>query len=219
MIIDTLVINRTQADVDRFKSLMAIGWASMTADEKTEYLASHGDYKASDINRVSEAEDYLADEFNDFIDDLAVGYADAVDAVMASLQYDAKYYDMEDPVIPASFGQTGYDTVVISPVKTDWTTANIQKGVTDISYYLANIATLRNVIPVTAPNAPSALDGLSFDGANAIEQILIAAHNALTALISRKNSALQGAEAEKIEKYRRQSLSWLQCGEIASGEA
>ena len=60
-IIDTLITDRTQADVDRVLALSAKGWASMTAAEQAEWSAGlRGAYNASDLNRVQEAMEYLA---------------------------------------------------------------------------------------------------------------------------------------------------------------
>lgn len=60
-IIDTLVTNRTQADVERVKELAAKGFAAMTAAEQAEWLAGmKGAYNATDLNRVGTALNYLA---------------------------------------------------------------------------------------------------------------------------------------------------------------
>lgn len=60
-IIDTLVTDRTQADVERVKALAAKGFAAMTAAERAEWLAGmKGAYNASDMNRVGTALNYLA---------------------------------------------------------------------------------------------------------------------------------------------------------------
>ena len=60
-IIDTLITDRTQADVDRVKALAAKGVAAMTSDERAEWLAGmKGAYNASDMNRVGTALNYLA---------------------------------------------------------------------------------------------------------------------------------------------------------------
>ena len=60
-IIDTLITNRTQADVERVKALAAKGFAAMTSDEQAEWLAGmKGAYNASDLNRVGTALNYLA---------------------------------------------------------------------------------------------------------------------------------------------------------------
>ena len=60
-IIDTLVTDRTQADVERVQALAAKGFAAMTAAEQAEWLAGmKGAYNASDMNRVGTALNYLA---------------------------------------------------------------------------------------------------------------------------------------------------------------
>lgn len=60
-IIDTLITDRTQADVERARELAAKGFAAMTADERAEWLAGmKGAYNASDLNRVGTALNYLA---------------------------------------------------------------------------------------------------------------------------------------------------------------
>jgi hypothetical protein len=60
-IIDTLVTDRTQADVERVKALAGKGFAAMTSDEQAEWLAGmKGAYNAIDLNRVGTALNYLA---------------------------------------------------------------------------------------------------------------------------------------------------------------
>lgn len=60
-IIDTLVTDRTQADVERVRELAAKGFAAMTAAERAEWLAGmKGAYNAADLNRVGTALNYLA---------------------------------------------------------------------------------------------------------------------------------------------------------------
>ena len=60
-IIDTLVTDRTQADVDRVKALAEKGFAAMTSDEQADWLAGlKGASTASEVNRVGTALNYLA---------------------------------------------------------------------------------------------------------------------------------------------------------------
>lgn len=62
MIIDTLIIDRTQEDVDEWARLRDLGTDGMTDEERAVWDAGmKGAYKASDFNRVSEAHNYLAD--------------------------------------------------------------------------------------------------------------------------------------------------------------
>lgn len=61
-IIDTLITDRTAADVARVEELATKGFAAMTADERAEWLAGiKGAYNASDLNRVGAALNYLAE--------------------------------------------------------------------------------------------------------------------------------------------------------------
>ena len=60
-IIDTLVTDRTQADVERVRKLAVKGFSAMTAAEQAEWLTGmKGAYNASDLNRVGTALNYLA---------------------------------------------------------------------------------------------------------------------------------------------------------------
>ena len=60
-----LITNRTQADVDRWATLAKKGFANMTAEEQTEWLAGmRGAYNSTDLNRVESAVRYLAEILN-----------------------------------------------------------------------------------------------------------------------------------------------------------
>lgn len=60
-VIDTLITDRTEADVERARGLAAKGFSAMTANEQAEWLAGmKGAYNASDLNRVGTALNYLA---------------------------------------------------------------------------------------------------------------------------------------------------------------
>lgn len=67
-IIDTLITNRTKADVDALRALYAKPKAMWTADEWNEFLLGNhrGAYNASDMNRVLDALDYLAERVTEF---------------------------------------------------------------------------------------------------------------------------------------------------------
>lgn len=57
-----LIINRTQADVDRVFELASKGFANMTSAEQAEWLAGmKGAYNYTDLNRVETAVQYLAE--------------------------------------------------------------------------------------------------------------------------------------------------------------
>lgn len=64
-ILDTLVTDRTQADVDRAREMDRKGWAGMTAAERAEYLdGPRGAYTRHDMNRVTGALAYLESLMN-----------------------------------------------------------------------------------------------------------------------------------------------------------
>ena len=63
-VIDTLVTDRTEADVSHYSELRDKGWAEMTTAEKAEWVAGmKGAYNASDLNRVASAMAYLSQRF------------------------------------------------------------------------------------------------------------------------------------------------------------
>lgn len=67
-VLDTLVTDRSQSDVNLLLQLQQISWGSMTIEEQLQWLeglASKGSYNVSDLNRVGEAMQYIADTFND----------------------------------------------------------------------------------------------------------------------------------------------------------
>lgn len=68
-VIDTLICDRTQADVDRVFTLknqiLTQGFSSLTADEQAEYLAGmKGAYNYTDMNRVGQAVSYIAERMS-----------------------------------------------------------------------------------------------------------------------------------------------------------
>ena len=63
-VVDTLITDRTEADVSRYRELTGKGWAEMTTSEKSEWMAGmKGAYNASDLNRVASAMSYLSQRF------------------------------------------------------------------------------------------------------------------------------------------------------------
>lgn len=67
-IIDTLITDRTQADVTKLKSLLSKPKAMWTQDEWSEFILARdkGAYNATDLNRVQEAMEYLAERFRGY---------------------------------------------------------------------------------------------------------------------------------------------------------
>ena len=67
-IIDTLITDRTQADVDALRALYARPPAAWTAEERDGFLRGDhkGAYNTSDMNRVLDAMDYLTGRLVEF---------------------------------------------------------------------------------------------------------------------------------------------------------
>lgn len=128
-----LITDRTQADITHWRNLKAKGYEAMTEAEKEEWYANlKGSYNASDLNRVTEAMEYLARRFNQY------GYA-----------------------------------VTLHHIKDLWTMDDIPTE-DDMEKYLDNVSRLRAVFAVlkTTPNVPPDMVRLTYQEANAIEQIL-----------------------------------------------
>lgn len=63
----TLITDRTQADVDRWRTLRSKGWSAMTAAERTEWAASlKGAYDATDLNRVTAAKEAITEALESY---------------------------------------------------------------------------------------------------------------------------------------------------------
>ena len=194
-VIDTLIFDRTQADVDRVYALkqkiLTGGLTSLTAEEKAEYMGGmRGAYNATDLNRVGQAVSYLADRFTDLPGELEayreeIGVAD-----------DELYHVPYDP-----------STVVVSP-KQNWTVADIPTN-SQVQTYLNNLLVLRRqlVLPADAPMVPTSLNNLTFDTANQIEYLLWLV-----------NAALVKVENDLYGKIDRAAESFWYAGEVNCGE-
>lgn len=194
-VIDTLIFDRTQADVDRVYALkqkiLTGGLTSLTAEEKAEYMGGmRGAYNATDLNRVGQAVSYLADRFTDLPGELETyreekGVAD-----------DELYHVPYDP-----------STVVVSP-KQNWTVADIPTN-SQVQIYLNNLLVLRRqlVLPADAPMVPTSLNNLTFDTANQIEYLLWLV-----------NAALVEVENDLYGKIDRAAESFWYAGEVNCGE-
>lgn len=136
-----LITDRTAQDVYRWQELKGKGWANMTDSERAEWAgdpvalstpaAPRGAYNYTDLNRVEQAVDYLAQ-------------------LLRELGYKVeRLYTRE------------------------WT-ANDVPTASDMTRYLLNVKQIREAFTIlrTTPEAPTSMNRLNFDGANAIEQIL-----------------------------------------------
>lgn len=188
-----LIIDRTQADVDLVTSIarkIIAGTAS--ASELSAWAAGlKGAYNAADLNRVGNACDTVAAYFNAMETTLA--------AYLAALG-----------VAPDALYDLPFSGPISVTTKTDWqggTTPDIPT-VTQMQQYLANISTLRAVIalPSGTPSVPADMNGLTYQEANAIEQILETVYAAAEELLDRLKGYADRAAA-----------SWVYSGQPYSG--
>lgn len=188
-ILDTLITDRTQADVDRAVYLLKKG-KDMTPEELAEFLGPlKGFYNYTDMNRVETAVGYLA---------LLLVQAPAYLRQYASdlgVAWDALYDVPYDP-----------DDYSIISTKTDWANGDIPTHLQMVRY-IGNIKLIRSAIDSgSIAYIPDTMDKLTFRIANDIEQLLVDVGSALEALIDEKEGLIRSA------------LAVYYSGEIYSGE-
>ena len=165
-IIDTLIYDRTQADVDRVFTLknkiLTEGLNALSAEELAEYMAGmKGAYNYTDMNRVGQAVAYIADR-------------------MLALPTELETYREEREVAddPAYHVPYDADSVVVT-AKTNWAMGDTPTQ-SVVAAYLADLSTLRKQItlPADAPAVPTSLNNLTFSVANDIEYLLYVIYQA-----------------------------------------
>ena len=188
-VIDTLVYDRTQADVSRALALARRGWAKLTDVEKTEWLAGlKGAYNADDLNRVGSATTYLSA--------LLVQLPKDMLAYLASLGVAPDAF-FAVPYNPEDYGFSG---------KTDWAEADIPTA-QELADYLAKVALLRASFEYDTDPLPESMEKLTFSGANAIEKAL--------ALLQEAADAWQADKKHWADKVPQ---AWYFSGDLYAGE-
>lgn len=168
-----LITDRTQADVTRAQELnkkIRTAWDSMDASELAEWKAGlKGAYNYTDLNRVGQAVQEIADELI------------AMPTELEEYRKEKEVYYDESFLVP-------YDPekISVSP-KTDWAMTDAVTP-TAMADYLQNISNLRSIFPGGCPEVPASMSFLTFTKANDIEKILQTVYNAAVAL---KQSVLQ----------------------------
>ena len=151
-IISTLITDRTQSDVDRWKYLRSKGWSGMTEAERAEWMRGmRGAYNATDLNRVNEAMEYLAGVFASY------GYAVSLRPVPEWLYTDvptkqdmeAYLYNLSSLRGVLSLLPTTPEAPVSMELLTYVTSNNIEKILVDIELILnaMGVAFLRAGMP------------------------------------------------------------------------
>lgn len=181
---DTLIYDRSAADVRRVKALAAIGWTGMNAEERDEWLNGSGGTEP-----LEAMDGILTDANNEPIDVLggavtvkgAYNYNDLnrVEGAVATLAAEMQdhlgeltAYLAAYDVAPDVLFDLGY-TVPMLVTKTDWTAADFFVQA-DAVRYIGNVAALRDLIALnSAPQLPDDMDALTYTEANAIEYMLV----------------------------------------------
>lgn len=139
-IIDALITDRKQADVTKLASHLSKPKEMWTDEERSEFLLAKdkGAYNATDLNRVQEAMEYLADRLR--------GYG----------------YNVPEIKRPSVNGRDY------------WIIGDIPRK-EQMDQYLTNLNYVKNVFGLlkSTPDAPSTMDHITHNEANAIEQILV----------------------------------------------
>lgn len=176
-VLDTLITDRTLTDVENVKA----------AYRRGEEIDSKGQYRYTDLNRVETAVEYMAAAFVQAQADLE-DYAESV-----GVQWD-HYYDMP-------YDTTVFENIVI---KKNWAEGD-RPSASQMNRYHGNLVLVRNALPTAAP-LPESMNGLDYEGANQIEQMLLMANEDLARTVELKKSFINSS----ADAYR--------SGEIYSGE-
>ena len=190
-----LIYDRTQADADRWlylsQKLDTLGFGGLTAQEQAEWLTDiKGGYNHTDLNRVGNAVAYLGGRF--------------IDLVQHLIDYRAEYGVASDPLMTQPYK---LKDVKVQP-KTDWQRGNYMY-VSQAARYLADLTTLRSLLPLTSefPAVPPDMVDLTLDEANDIEKLLSMLDTELTRI------------TDVLETYIRDTAAaWFYSGDLYGGE-
>lgn len=185
-----LVTDRTQADVDRLKRLLAAGWEKMSETDRAWYMAEpcRGGYNAGDMNRVERACAYLSIILRQASASLRE-YCKAV-----GMAWD-KLYDM--PYDPEDYRLT---------VKTDWDVHD-EPSPEERARYLANVALLSTAMEYDKPELPRVLRWPHYTESNNIELTLVRLSASIGPYMERSEHLIDMA-----------AVSRTYAGEAAAGE-
>ena len=161
-IMDTLVTNRTQADVLRLQELTEKGLENMTSEELAEW---HG----HDVGYLLDAnEDFLVDFTGSVllvITKTGTGHKGAYNVADLNRVGAAVAY------VAGRLLECGTSVNVLP--KQDWSESDTPTA-SQMERYRSDVVALRDALAAmpTTPQVPATMDGLTWSGANAIEKIL-----------------------------------------------
>lgn len=164
-VIDELITDRTQQDVDYIKSLNKKGWSKMSSEEKLFYI------KGQIVKLLSEDGELYAED----------GLLSAYDGSTPKGAYNAKDLNRVEKAmeyLAAKLNNLGYCVKISNE---EWNLGDLPDE-TKMQSYLNRIETIKNSITnfSTTPALPEDMQGLTYEEANAIEQILIDVDNVST---------------------------------------
>ena len=191
LIIDTLITDRSQADVDYLRMLFALGWDAMSETQRQQYTdgyndpaAIRGGYNGTDLNRVE-------------------GAAQEIEAYLAALPGVLAAYLESIGVAPDTVFDVPYQPFSLV-TRTNWD-RNETPNAADLARYLGNVVTLLSKIPANA-NSPESMERLDWQGANDIERALLA-----------EWKAANDFEADTKDRARKTAAAFRHCGTFYSG--
>ena len=166
MSLDTLIFDRTAADVQRVRELrtkiLTEGLGGLTNDERTEYMAGmKGAYNYTDFNRVENAKLLIADR-------------------MIELAYEVASDRDRYGVSRSPLTDVPYDPDDIEVSSKYWRVTDIPTQSTAATF-LDGLALIRRQLPLPAdtPLLPDTLGNLDYEKANDIERMLFVVSDTL----------------------------------------
>lgn len=176
MIIDELIYDRSSADVTALYAILQAA-QDMTPEQRISFLVGlKGAYNYTDMNRVEGAVSYLSGLLQSVPTDLQTL------AATLGVAWD-EFFDL--PYDPAQYTFT---------TKTNWAKADLPTT-TDMTRYLGNVTQIITALTAVYPTLPTTMSGLTFAGANNIEQALSVLYNAFVAEKTRIETLLENTAA------------------------
>ena len=174
-----MITDRTMSDVELVKSLVKKGLKRMTYDERRSFLSGmKGAYNYTDFNRVESVVKYLSDRL--------VKVPVEIDNLRKEL------YIASDSAFSVPYDPSDYENI---NVKTDWNVTNILTE-TDRARYIGNVENIALSLSDLPESFPMSFVGLTYSGANAIEQSLVNIDILLTELKKSKETLLINTSKE-----------------------
>lgn len=157
-IIDELITDRTRQDVDYINSLNQKGWSKMSPEEKLYYI------KGLIENLSAEDGELYAED----------GLLSAYDGSTPKGAYNAKDLNRVEEAIAYLAGRLVRSGYSLNLESESWCLGDIPP-LNQWQLYLNRVRTIKNCIVnlPTTPELPLDMQGLTYEDANAMEQILI----------------------------------------------